>query len=290
MKRINLDEVPKVLRKCPAKGSATLRQLGGPDSEEFVVPSFSGRPMEYRTSTHHEGDDWFGQCSCSGFTKLSKHPEPIKPCVHTAYLLREREDSPIPDETPAPKDASDDATGSGTTVVPPSTVPDGVPTRSVWPSGLALINACPAAAWGDEDDIVVRSRGVPAVIGSCVHEIGRDIVEQKLTEAPDLTSYLAKYGLQDRRDDVFFPSLFLSQAWTGSHGAPGLVQYFPAPLCEQKLEHSILVMDPASGEWTRFRFATKVDVLRSSGITRPTTRGRTACTAPAWQPVQVGCG
>lgn len=333
MKRINMDELPGVLKKCPPRGSVTLRPLGAPGSNEVVVPSFTGRPMEYRCSVIMDGGDWFAQCSCSGFTKLSKHEEPIKPCVHSGYLIRENVPAapsgeattptttanPVPQAgdietkpetaaehcrplkargghnswgepieetattktTPAaqPGDVEtsveEPATNGGsdrqnqtTDVVPaPTEQQDGIETRSIWPSGLAVIDACPAAAWGDTDEIIVKSTGIPAVVGSCVHKIGQDIVTQKLDNVPDLTPYLVEYDLEKQRDDVFFPSLFLSQAWSGYKGEPGLSRYFPSPICEKKLEHTIRATDPATGRTVKFRFATKADVLSFSAPT-----------------------
>jgi len=333
MKRIDLEQLSAVLRKCPERGSAVLRPIGGTDSNEMVVPSFTGRPMEYRTSVLHQGDDWFAQCSCSGFTKLSKHDEPIKPCVHSAYLIREgmpappievvgpaftydtaNEAEPVEAPTtgipadpnqatsepatpqqPAEQESESfsqpprsplDVPGSASHIVPgteatpaePVTLKpeivnaapghtNGIMTKSVWPSGLAIINACPASAWGPADEIVVKSTGQPAVVGSCVHEIGQDIVDQGLDNVPDLLPYLVKYDLEKSRDDVFFPSLFLSQAWSGYKGAPGLSQFFPSPICEKKLEHSVTATDPKTGRTVRFRFATKADVLSFSAPT-----------------------
>lgn len=300
MKRINLDELPGVLRKCPPRGTVILRPLGGTDSNEMVVPSFSGRPMEYRASVIQQEDDWFGQCSCSGFTKLSKHEEPIKPCVHSGYLIREKLPLTEAEQEEASRSTLPKATGDGTTddatdsgvhqktpaendipppppPPPPIQIPEvvnadqpnpsDIETRSMWPSGLALVDACPGAAWGDADEVVVKTTGLPAVVGSCVHEIGKDMIDQKLPEVPDLIPYLVKYDLEEKRDDVFFPSLFLSQAWAGYKGAPGLSQYFPSPICEKKLEHSILATDPKTGRRIRFRFAGKADVLAFSAPT-----------------------
>jgi len=278
--------------------------------------------MEYRTTVLKQEGEWFAKCSCSGFTKLSEHEEPIKPCVHAAYLIREKMPKLEGQEadTPQPEIRSPlDVSGSACHIVPgteaPSTEPrpqpgdieaeaevvarqvptpeqaaqqqaaveasrvsptvstapkdqtDDIETRSIWPSGLAIIDACPGAAWGDNDPVVVKSTGLPATIGSCVHKIGQDIVEQKLTSVPDLEPYLLEYDIEKSRDDVFFPSLFLSQAWSGYKGEPGLSQYFPSPICEKKLEHTILAMDPATGRTYRFRFAGKADVLAFSAPT-----------------------
>ena len=267
MKRINLDELSSVLRKCPERGSVVLRPLGGEDSNEVIIPSLSGRPMEYRCSVLQKDGDWYAQCSCSGFTVLSKHEEPIKPCVHAGYMIRERMPAPpATDETvPAEAPAAEPLVPEIVNPVPATT--NEIEVRSIWPSGLAIVDACPAAAWGDTDVIVVKSTGQPAVVGSCVHEIGQDIVNQRLDNVPDLVPYLVKYNLEKSRDDVFFPSLFLSQAWSGYKGTPGLSRFFPSPICEKKLEHSILATDPKTGRQIRFRFATKADVLSFSAPT-----------------------
>lgn len=305
MKEINLAKVAEVLRKCPPKGSVQLRAVNGRDGAAMIVPSFSAAKKEYLCTVVRQGEAWLGECRCTGWGQLKNDPEPVKPCVHVAYRLRElpafvlleevkvveKTVSPVrPGAVPlAPPVNAENAAGrpfTGPLVAitgPASALPAESPAvevpadrpevlagptgagerkvRSIWPSGFAVIEACAAAAWGDADEIVVSETGDAAVVGSCVHEIAKDIVEQGLPDVPPLDAYLVKWDLQDKRDDVFFLSLFVSQAWAGYKGVESLKRFFPSPICEKKLEHTILATDPATGQEIAFRFATKADVL-----------------------------
>ena len=147
----------------------------------------------------------------------------------------------------------------------PALTPEVVGIKTVWPSAAPLIEECQAALWGDVDEIRIEETGVPARVGQATHAAFKDIIEQNLTRAPDMTPYAVENGVEAKLEDLKFLSIFCVQAWQGSPGVPALKQYFPSPQCEQRLKHTIRAPDPKTGVLYQFDFVGKADVLSYFG-------------------------
>jgi len=99
------------------------------------------------------------------------------------------------------------------------------------PSKMPLTISCPASAAEIPGEMRLKSIGDPAQIGSAVHAVAHEIVEKDLATLPDLRSYAAKYGIEDKIDELGMLSIFALQAWGE------LRDYFAKPQCEVGFEH-----------------------------------------------------
>ena len=89
MFKLALEDLKKVLKRCPEKGSAETKIVEGQGGTSVIVPSFGPSGMSYKVTIVARDGGWSAECSCKGWKKMVKEGEPVKPCVHIAYQLRE---------------------------------------------------------------------------------------------------------------------------------------------------------------------------------------------------------
>lgn len=275
--------------------SVQFRPIGGKDSPTCIAPSFSSDKREWKVKAIQKEGTWAGDCSCQGFTKISKDVETCSPCVHIAgrlltlpafldgalELLGEDLAHEVWDraagKTPQTGEPQGDTTkkaletGERPGVETPTTV--GEPAlHVVWPSALPTLKVCPAAGWGEFDEIQVETTSEYSALGKAVHAVARAIVEQGLDRAPDVLKYCAEEGVEDMVDDVKLLSIFASQAWSGVGDDKGLKIRCPDPTCEEKLVFETLAPNPYGDNIVKFVFRGKADVY--SVRPHPTLEGK----------------
>ena len=87
--------------------------------------------------------------------------------------------------------------------------------RDIRASSAPMMDQCPASGMAQEGEITVGSTGRPAIVGSTVHAISRQIVEEHLTHVPDVEPYMIENGLESEVDhsELEMLSMFFLQSW-----------------------------------------------------------------------------
>lgn len=229
--------------------AAVERQDDEDGSAVYMVPS-SGGKTRYKVWLSED----VGACTCAGWgTKCRAADEAgedrAEPCRHLSQVRSLL--AGLPSEAPS-------VAASGEEVAPPTSDPSPPKekteqvftprSRTIWPSAVPLVEKCRAAL--ELTEVMLDTSGPAAAVGSAVHDIARDIVVGKLSEAPEPAPYLAQHGLGDEfADDLKYLGIFAWQAWGQ------LKKYFENPQVEIPLRYT------AKQGRNAVTFSGKADVL-----------------------------
>ena len=84
MKLLDLSDI-KGFNHLDADWRKRIKPIEDPEADlAYEYTSSSGKRV-YRVYLHHEGDAWYGSCSCPAGSR--KRAEPVPPCKHIAAAL-----------------------------------------------------------------------------------------------------------------------------------------------------------------------------------------------------------
>ena len=215
----------KIRRIDTSKLASALSRLeeGWKDRISFIKTADNGDSIyEYKSKNNtrrvivsYAEDVVMAGCSCPYGTRNIEEPAP--PCKHVAAVIAfESKDTLLDKEAETSKDK-----------------------LVIWASSLPRITTCPASLEAGPDEIIIKSSGQPANLGSAVHKVCEDIVNNNLTSLPDLKEISVKYEIEDMLDELRLLSIFALNEWNG--GEEPLKSYFKSPECEHRNAYSFSV-------------------------------------------------
>lgn len=190
------------------------------DDDGNNVYEYKSENKVYRIEINNNSNGILAGCSCPYGTRSVA--EPATPCKHVAAIITmENENISVIER------AKDMVNGKDKLVI--------------WASSLPRIVLCPASLYVKPDEMLIKSSGKPAKLGSAVHEVCENMVNNNLTSLPDLKEISVRYEIEDMLDELRMLSNFALTAWNG--GDKPLKSYFRNPKCEERNTYSLKADD-----------------------------------------------